>query len=214
MSKDEAFESLGEVADLNLPDVLTFKDFVTEERFRRRQVFDRLYQHIGRLELLGTNDRFRQSYHLTYAGEGITRRALMWANNYLKIGRAFRVVVNDEWTAFTENRNILIRDFIVPTANRMIAVTRSAAVKSRATHTYQSPIHGPILACHDDVVRQHTSSGYKPFMPGTVDDTYLRVLYRREAAEELNGILETLGETSHEMALNPGLKEKPNDGAP
>ena len=180
---------------------LIFDGIKSLERQERKSAFADLRTQIERVEILGTDDARRQSFHRTFVEDGTTRLVLFDATNFEGVGRTYRVIVNDISILADDSRQILITDFMVAAHANIITRNASWFEHDHHVHTYRDlPADvGPLLSSNSNQAWIIKGSDYSLSLPDPdPPKQYSEVLNRREYAEELSLILMGLNSVSLE----------------
>lgn len=191
----------GEVPEVSIPNSLpswvpeSFNGFVAFERSARRRVFAELQDTLFGLTDLSLDKPGQAGYHKTFGPNTSDRNVVIYPTELFGTGKLYRVIVNDTDTTY-DDRQTVIRDFLVPATWNGIAVTRTTLMMSRVDHSWKwDTITGPLIQERSDYVQIRSSQGYKPLTPDN-SNRLLDALYRREISEELLGIIRYLGPNS------------------
>lgn len=184
-----------------IPDNLAELDRL--ERLGWADSFRSLHGEIQRIELLGTDDKSRQSFHETYTEAG-SRCVLFVAVNYEGVGRTFRVITNDNASIGTDGaRQLVIREFWVAHAYEGIGRIQSELIMPKNGRSW-SPQEstGPILfkRANSVQVSYHNKKTALPFEEQNPELLYM--MNQGSMAEELTGILRGLTKVTLENSFS------------
>lgn len=165
----------------------------------RRNDFQVLQEQIARVELLGTDDARRMSYH-KYPVEDGTRQVLFYGSIYKGVGRAFRVVVNDEVRLWNDARELKTKDYLINASNDIVTKQSGLAHRSHHQHAWEGIEHitAPFLRAKDNQVLMGACSEYNLALPFEGTYSTLDKMDMRQYMQEITSILSQLTEVTRE----------------
>ena len=181
------------------------------EAIEKNEAFSALAQHVKRVELLGTDDSARQSFHRLFTTEGSTS-VLFQAARYEGIGRTIHIIANDEVMTIDNGRIVYIQEFFVSQDGRSITLDETWLSRGPKDIRWELlPDTGPLLCRFHDrtVIQRGRESGLslpeyhdKPLTSlKNIDQRIQKDIDQRIYAEELCVLLEKLSELSLEPPL-------------
>lgn len=190
--------------------------YYDNERELRWLAFDKLLATVTDVEMLGQDNPSRCSLHTIYLDQGaMTRRVFFGKHIQKDVGAVARLIVNDESRTIMSDPLLHLSEFVLSLNSNLITKTTYLLCKERGSGywTDASETLVPLLhTLRNGSLGIYGGRNYK--IPEPTDDNctsglgYITVLERRQHAEEMTQILESLSkETRDDVAIDYNLDE-------